>query len=137
MNSEAFAIRTKHFALAAAALASGWLSSSGPAVAQQVEVIAPRIVVHQAGQMASNGLPVERITLTREVGYGDLDLTTQAGVATLQTRINDTAKQSCAQLDAFYSSPNERDISQASNQNCVSDAVDSAMAQVRLIEAPR
>jgi len=136
MKREFFATRTRYLVLAsAAALVGGLVIANGQAVAQpssEVVVIAPHRVTHQSGQ-SFHGYQSERVTLTRLVGYGDLDLTTQSGVAVLQARITETAKQSCAQLDTLY--PADKELYDPANVHCVSDAVDGSMTQAKQIIA--
>ncbi|MFI4973511.1 MAG: UrcA family protein, partial [Caulobacterales bacterium] len=130
MNRELFALRTKQLAIVAiGALAGASLMAGGPAIAQQqaaeVTVVAPHAVHQQVGR-TSMGVPIEIVSLTRHVGYGDLDLTTPSGVATFEKRISDTAKQACQQLDTLYPAslypPDPKD------QDCVATAIGGGMA---------
>jgi UrcA family protein len=112
--------------LAAAALAAG-----APITAQrvgdpifQITVIAPRLVTREAGRTAA-GSKVELISLTRRVDYKDLDLKQQASVAELETRVNEVAQEACAQLARVYP------LSDPQTPDCVKDAVEKAMAQVK------
>ena len=73
----------------------------------------------------SNGGPIEEVTLTRHVGYADLDLAKTADAAELQRRVDQTAKDSCKELDDRYPfEPKQK-------QDCTKTTVDKAMAQVR------
>jgi len=87
----------------------------------QVTVEAARSV--QVGRTAS-GVPIEQITLTRRVGYSDLDLTTHAGATELEKRVNDTATAACKELDRLYP------LTAPSAGTCAKSAADGAMKQV-------
>ena len=135
MTREFFTPRAKRVLIAAAAALVG--GSIAPAMAQApiaaVTVVAPHAVHRQAGT-SFGGMPVELISLTRQVGYGDLDLTTPAGVATFEDRISDTAKQACAQLDSLY--PPSRDyLPDPANQDCAKKATADALARAKLVIA--
>lgn len=106
----------------------GLAIASGPAIAQEVkEVIveAPRAVVRKV-ERTNTGAPVEILTLTRRVSYADLDLSKSADAATLETRINDTAKDSCTQLDKMIPL-----LGRSDDGDCVKKAVDGAMVQAK------
>ena len=67
-----------------------------------------------------------RLTLSRPVSYGDLDLTRIADVEELQGRIADTARDICLILDRRMPGLKDADA----DRQCVRDAVRQAMAQV-------
>jgi UrcA family protein len=103
---------------------AGFVLASGVAAAEemaQVTVEAARSV--QVGR-TSSGVPIEQITLTRKVGYQDLDLTTQAGATALEKRVKDTAGEACKEIDRLYP------LSTPGGASCVKTAVDDAMKQV-------
>jgi UrcA family protein len=136
MNRKPLALRS-NFALFAAvgALVGGSSVAVAPANAQQigeVTVVAPHVVRQKAGTTAS-GIPIEVISLSRQVGYSDLDLTTASGVGAFKNRVMETAKTACAQLDQLY--PESMNPPDPSNQNCVKAATDNGLAQVDLIMA--
>jgi UrcA family protein len=73
----------------------------------------------------ANGGPIEEVTLTRRVGYGDLNLAKTADAAELQRRVEQTAKDSCKELDDRYPfEPKQK-------EDCTKTTVDKAMVQVR------
>jgi len=122
MNKNILARRTPRLAL----VAIGFAIAGGPVVAQQVSEIiveAPRAVTQQVGRTPT-GVPVELITLTRRVSYADLHLAQSADAATLEARINATAKEACKQLDTLYPLL-------PSDPECVKKAVDGGMVQAK------
>jgi UrcA family protein len=48
--------------------------------------------------MSYTGIPVEEVSLSRHVGFRDLDLTTAAGKGELDKRIKAVAKEACNQI---------------------------------------
>ncbi len=134
MNRKPFALRTKLALLTTVGAVVGGTLSAGPVIAQttgELTVIAPRAVHEQVGRSSSTGAPgtpIELISLSREVNFGDLDLTTESGAQTLKGRVIDTAKQACAELDKLY--PIE-----PPNVDCVKAAADEGMAQANMVVA--
>jgi len=100
---------------------------AGPAAAQPTEEItitAPRVIHEQVGRSPSTGAAIERISLTRQVSYADLDLTKPAGAAELEKRVGDTAKEACKQLDSLYPlAPKD--------PTCIDKATDGGMKQAK------
>jgi UrcA family protein len=140
MTMKPFAVRNRHVLLAAVgALVGGSLVAGGPAIAQttvsEITVMAPHAV--RQGEMSVSGEPVEIVTLVRHVGYGDLDLTKSADLETFKTRIKETAKQACAQLDTLF--PDGTHVANLggslTNAECVKAATDGGMAQVDAVMA--
>ncbi len=114
----------RHMAIAATALVGAGLIAAVPASAQQTEqvtVTGSRMVKETIGRNSSTGMPLEQVRLSRDVSYIDLNLTKQADVETLHTRINEEAKNLCAELDQIFKPEKDR--------TCVSQAVDRAMRQ--------
>lgn len=104
----------------------------GSANTQQSEV-----TIHASGQVKRqlvgstySGEPVEQLDLSRQVGYGDLNLHTAAGVAQLKRRIRATARAACRQLRHLYPPMSPLVVWQSNNQACVDRAVEEGMAQV-------
>ena len=129
MDKNSLSIHTRRLAIAVVgALAGGLLIANGQAVAQtnEITVTAPH-VVHQPGGHTPGGVPVEVVTIAHHVSYADLDLTTQAGQTALDSRIADSAKQACDQLEALYP-PAQFPVDPA-NKDCLKTAVDGALAQ--------
>jgi UrcA family protein len=118
--------RLTNIAAGVAALAA-FFAASDSALSQQIEevtVTAPR-QVHQTyvvGRSPSTGAPIEVTTISRAVSYADLDLSKPSGAAELRSRIDDTAKGLCKELDKLY--PME-----PKDRSCVKKAADGAMEQ--------
>jgi len=85
-----------------------------------VQADRPEITV----KMPVRGSVVKEISLTQHVSYGDLDLTTPAGVAELEKRITVAAEAVCEKLDKVY--PDSR----PKGQTCTAISVKDAMHKV-------
>jgi len=85
-----------------------------------VTVTAPKL--HQR-QRSRIGAPIVNVSLSREVRFDDLDLSTDSGMRTLHARVRHTAKVLCDQLDQQYLT------TQDDARGCVSEAVEDAMEQ--------
>lgn len=106
---------------------------SASAIAQQTETSEVKIEAARSVQRVGTstvGAPIEIVQLTRRVSYADLDLTTHRGALDLETRINDTAKAACKQLDTLYPL-GTTEGSGKGGKSCVKDAVDGAMVQAK------
>ena len=124
MNQNIFARRSTQFLLVA--MGAGLAVMGSPAIAQPIEeitVTAPSIYQEIKGHKASTTAPGERITVTHYINYADLDLSKSADVAELETRVNNSAKAVCVQLDKLF--PLIRP-----DLNCVRKAADGGMEQV-------
>ena len=71
--------------------------------------------------------PVEQIELKRQVNFADLDLSDDADVAELRSRIEIIAKESCQQLSKMFPRPSGT----AEIASCTDRAVKSAEEQVQ------
>lgn len=102
-----------------------------PAFAQEasenVTVFAPYVVKKTSTGMTKNR--VTTVTMSRQVSYSDLDLSTAEGKAALEVRVKETAANICKQLDRRY--PGQ---SFDEDKNCVQEAIDEAMVSVRGVE---
>jgi UrcA family protein len=119
------AIRPMQLVLAAivSAVPAAVLVAQQQAQVPEVKIEATR-QVKTVGR-SSIGAPIEVVSLTHAVNYKDLDLSTSAGADTLRSRVSDTAKATCNQLDTLY--PLNKNAEQT--QSCVKQATDAAMAQ--------
>ena len=114
--------------------ATGFFIISDPASAQQATEEMEEIVVQapverqNVGVASTTGARIELIELRRRVYFADLDLSKNADVAELKTRITTTAKESCKQLsDMFPLDTSDRhEIRQ-----CTDKAVDGTEEQVQ------
>jgi len=114
----------------ATVLAQGADAASGASDHQAnqtaVTVRAHRMLRHKIVGQDYAGIPIEQVTLMREVNYHDLDLHTAKGAAELLHRINFTAREACHQLSSLY--PNN--VWTTSNADCVRTAIDQAQTQL-------
>jgi len=95
--------------------------------AEEVVVIGAPITRQEEGR-SYTGMPKEVIELKRQISYADLDLTKDADVQTLQTRIHDVAEESCQKLAEMFPL---KFIDQGEVGRCVDDAVASSKDQVQ------
>ena len=107
-------------AIAGTALAAGDI--------QQVTVEASRPNKEVIGR-TSMGAPIELFTVKRKVSYADLDLKTQSGAATLESRVTEAAQAACKSLDKFLP------LSNAGGIGCVKATVDASMVEARSVIA--
>lgn len=108
--------------------------STTPESAEEVRVVAPGIVQRKIVGRTTIGAPIEVISLSRSLSYRDLDLSRQSDVDELETRIWDTARVACRQLDKLY--PDGSLYQQIpSDQNCVETATSEAMNEAHLVIA--
>ena len=68
---------------------------------EQVTVFAPYAV--RKGMGGSVRSPIMMITISRKVSYHDLDLRSEADIATLKGRVTRAARDLCRELDRRYS----------------------------------
>jgi UrcA family protein len=119
--------------LGSVAVLLGALSASNAVLAQgsgsaneQVTVTAPYITHDTQTVVGPNNRGVyDTNTLTKEVSYSDLDLSKPSDADRFIQRINDTAKQSCAELKAKYPDPPHAPV--GSDNDCVKTATDQTM----------
>jgi UrcA family protein len=120
MNGKDFNYRMP-VALAGLVLLGGIAAADQP---PEITISASGLTKAVVGRTA-NGGPVEEVTLTRRVSYGDLNLAKTADAAELQRRVDQTAKDSCKELDDRYPFEDKQ------IKDCTKTTVDKAMAQVR------
>ncbi len=99
---------------------------NGTAIVSDTEVLVTAPRVRMRGDY---GAPLRDVALSREVSFADLDLTTADGAAILETRIRQTARSLCRQLDVMH--PVKADNSPP----CYQTAVEGAMMQAAAIVA--
>jgi len=112
--------------IAMAAVAAGLAVASGPLFAEEQEIIvqSPRIQVARQPSHVGD-LPVDVITVSHVVSYGNIDISTSSGAQVLKQRIADAAKAACKEIDAAY--PNRQPIT--GDPQCEKAAIDAAMVQ--------
>jgi UrcA family protein len=69
---------------------------------EEVVVVAPYLVHKKTLLGTQHRLPVYSVTVERNVSYADIDLGTPSGATELQNRVDDAAKEVCAELDRKY-----------------------------------
>jgi UrcA family protein len=97
----------------------------------QITVQAAHEVQKKQVGMTNTGIPIEQVSLSRHVGFRDLDLTTPAGKEELDKRIKAVAKEACEQIEKLY--PLEQ--WETDTRTCIADAVKGAMKQEQTILA--
>ena len=110
--------------LIALVAAAAGLLAAGPSSAEVVEgvtVEAARVV--EVGRTVY-GAPQQVVVMRRGVNYSDLNLKTAEGQAAMETRIKETAKALCTELDKMYP------LQDPQKSDCVRDAVRTGMAEV-------
>jgi UrcA family protein len=103
---------------------AGGYYAPAPAYADEAPTVGEVIVrapYRRSERDPATGAPIERVSTSRIVRYGDLDLTTDVGVHELRYRIVRAAHDACDSLDRHY------DVMDAGDHQCVSDAVRNAM----------
>ena len=129
MNGCRFSPRRHDWQLMAACalVGAGLMMPGRPALAQPMETVvvtAPRIVQQTIVMGRSpTGAPIEETTISRVVKFADLDLTKPQDQDTLRTRVRDTSRDLCAELDKLYPFG-------AKDPDCVKKSADRAMVQV-------
>jgi UrcA family protein len=98
---------------------------------ENVTVFAPYVVKKvQSGGRAKDR--VSTVSVSRQVSYSDLDLTTSGGRDQLETRVKQMARDVCGELDRRF--PKQVFIPVGENRNCVRDTTAEAMLQVKGVE---
>ena len=97
---------------------------------QEIVVTGKGVATQPAGKTAS-GVPIVDMSITYGVSYAGLDLTSAAGAAEIEKRVNDAAKDACKELSA------KRPLQQftTSEAECAKSAADKAMVKVHELEA--
>ena len=117
------------FGVAAGLLAcAGVASGASPEQIEGVDVAASRIVKEQVGT-AMNLAPIYSISLSYRVGYSDLDLSTKAGAAALEKRVQTAGAAACKEVRRVYPE------AEPSDSACAKNAVNEAMVRVREVVA--
>ncbi|HTV97995.1 MAG TPA: UrcA family protein [Steroidobacteraceae bacterium] len=88
-------------------------------------------VHHKQVGTTYTGIPIEQVSLSREVRFTDLDLRTPNGRTMLNGRIESVARDACHQLQTLY----PLEDWQTDNRTCVADAMRGARAQEHTILA--
>ena len=95
---------------------SAYAYSNGP---ETVIVAVPR----QRPERSEIGAPIRDVSISREVRFDDLDLSTDSGARHLRNRIEYTARALCTRLDVAYP------VATSDSPPCYQSAVAGAMVQ--------
>ena len=120
-------MKTKASGVCLALLAAGLCVASTAAVAQTSEIIVEAPRVERLAERNNQGTPVDLISVTHRVTYGDINVGTAAGAKTLEKRVSDAAKAACAEIDRLY----PLTVPEPGAPRCEKKAFDKAMVAVR------
>jgi UrcA family protein len=104
--------------------AAGATLLSAAAYGQAMEVVTVEAVREIVVGKSQIGAPIKELSIRARVTFADLDLTTAAGAAALQKRVEDTAQSSCKEIKVDV--PAEG----SSHEQCVKDALAGAQPQI-------
>jgi UrcA family protein len=96
---------------------------------EEVTIFAPYLI--QKIVTGPTGAPAMMVTNSRNVSYHDLDLKTDADVATLEGRVRQAAQDICQELDQRYSPQIYVRIS----KHCAIDAANVGLTQLKALVA--
>jgi UrcA family protein len=116
-----------------ATLALAFAASSAAVFAQdsdtqQVNIQGAPMVTTQG--WARNGIRNQRVQLSQNISYADLNLATHSGASELKARVRDAASAICTKLSHFDDGRGAIEAEE-DQVSCVNGAVDDAMAQIR------
>jgi len=100
---------------------------------EEVTVFAPFIVTRTVERGRPRSIPTATINMSRGVNFHDLDLTSDADVATLETRVRQAADDICRELTRRF--PRGRFARANADRDCARNATDSAMTEVKEVVA--
>jgi UrcA family protein len=124
-------IRT--FGCCTALLALGLpLFSAGAALGEEkITVQGPYTVRTEMTKRSLGGdMPEFAISVSQNVGYGDLDLSKPEDAAKLRDRVATAAKDSCRELDARFSRNVYIPVGESTPRDCVRNATGQALARL-------
>ena len=119
----------RNFAIAAGLVLAGGTAFAAdlPTIPELHEliVVIPSPVHRTVVGRADNGGPIEELSLSRVVTYGDLDLNALRDFLTLNARVADAARLACREL------AEARPLAHVDEFACARDAAHNARKQVR------
>ena len=95
----------------------------------KVTVETSRIVEEKAG-LTNTGVPLRSYSLSYEVSLDDLDMTSSAGVAAAEKRVNNAALEACKQINNESTHLFPTDQLSPSIENCAKDTARKAMVKL-------
>jgi UrcA family protein len=82
------------------------------------------------------GIANQELQLSENISYADLNLASPAGKDELKTRVRDAANNVCERLSKADPDPGATAASRQEDEtNCVNNAIDGAMTQIRRAQA--
>jgi UrcA family protein len=101
--------------------------AGGTALAQQNEAITvtPHNFVHKSVGRTFAGIPIDEVSVSQTVDFGDLNLSTTAGAAALKQRVVAAASEGCSQL--ARSDLKDTEVLLPSNNTCLDAALEAAI----------
>src|SRR5580704_7466940 len=130
--------------MASSAMAQGISNDKQGIPNENVTVVAPYITHETQTNLGVGNRGIYDVnSLTKEVSYADLDLSKSSDDDRFFQRINDTAKEACAELKAKYPDPPHAPVTD--DNQCMKQATDQAMlvansligrAQVAMVTPP-
>jgi UrcA family protein len=117
-----------------ATVALAFALSSGAVLAQnsgsqEVQIRGTPVLV-TTDRDPRTGIENQKLQLSRNISYADLNLASPAGKEELKARVRDAANTICERLGQADPDPTAS-AQQQDRTNCVNNAVDDAMTQVR------
>jgi UrcA family protein len=111
----------------ALAVASGVVFAQEKDQTSEITIQGKQVQVTKTVGRPYSGEPIDRYTFTTPVSYANLDLSTPAGVAELNKRVREAAKEGCDELQQAAA---PMDLL-ADDKTCVQEATAAAMARAR------
>ncbi len=96
------------------------------ALGQAMEAVTVEAVREIIVGRSVTGAPIRELTMRGRISYADLDLTKSGDVATLETRVKDTARSMCKELGTRI----EVAAQGSTEERCIKEAINGAMGQV-------
>lgn len=115
------------------------ISAASPVYAQSepsetVTVFAPFVVKKVQGPPAIGKRPaVSTVSVSRNISYHDIDLTSDAGETTLTARVHQAAQDVCRELERRF--PKTLYIPVSEDKDCAKNAEAAAMIEVHAVVA--
>jgi len=95
----------------------------------KVTVEASKIVEQPAGRSYA-GFPIKSFSLSYDVSFDDLDMTSKSGLAAAEKRVNTAALEACKQINNESTHMFPTDELSPSVEACAKDAAKEAMVKV-------
>jgi len=118
----------------ALAIPTGAATAQTTYTTQEEIIVTPPYVQHRPLGRSGTGIPVEELSLSRGVDYGDLDLSRWDDVRILDDRIRQAAYTACRELNRQYPEALYPSY-QSDARDCVARATDEGIAQARWVVA--